>query len=65
MCLHHTKGWNLATVVVFIAQMSCFLEDVSSFDSRHQFRTPISVLTEAVFWLKLEVGRFEMWAGTM
>lgn len=51
MCLHHKKGWNLANSLtpcnmVFIAQTSCFLEDVNSFDSGHQFRTHKYVLSE-------------------
>ncbi len=56
------KGWNLANSLapcnmVFIAQMSCFLEDVNSFDSGHKFRTHICTVRSKFFY----VGSWKLW----
>ncbi len=62
MCLHHKKGWNLANSLapcnmVFIAQMSCFLEYVNSFNSGHKFRTHICTVRSSFFY----VGSWKLW----
>ncbi len=70
MCLHHKNGWNLANSLalcnmVFIAQTSCFLEDVNSFDSRHQFRTHILYMYCQKFYFFFiycfKVGSWKLW----